>query len=355
MLRAVLAFAAIAAGGGCTTFDFPAPSAATDASMQASDASPSPDSGADAGPGASVSFLGMDDAIRLCAQIFRCSRLAEAIELSLALPINTPGSPLGFSACMDWMASPVDPSRPGLAVQQGILQSVARAASCSDAEGALPVLPVRTDAACAAGCAATSELTVCGSGGGAFVASCAPPYFGQSGDCVSSDAGTVNCVSLGSCTAGASCTDSSTLRECYAPAHASFTEYDCALSGRQCATATGAVAACVVPGKLAPPCAAKEARDSCDADSVLHCAGGLMAQTEIKCGAVGGSCTTSNPAGVARCVFPGARCTPLDTTSNQCTGDAISVCIAGVPQTVDCTTIYAHCQPADATRAAHCG
>jgi hypothetical protein len=349
MLRDVLAFAALAVGG-CTTFDFPPPTAATDASTPTSDAGPTFDAG-DGG----ASFLSLDDATRLCTQIFVCPRLAQAIELSLALPVNTPANPLGFSACMDWMASPVDPSRPGLALQQRILQSVANAASCSDAEGALPVQPVRADAGCAPGCAATSDLTLCGGGGGAFVVACAAPYFGLPGNCLESDAGTAECVSLGSCMVGGSCSDSTTLRDCYAPAHTSFTEYNCALSGRQCVSATGTAAACVAPGKLAPPCLPKETRDSCDADAILHCVGGLMPQTEIDCAAVGGSCTTNNAPGVARCVRPGASCTPFDSTMNQCAGGSISVCIAGAPQMIDCTRIHANCQPEDATHTAHCG
>jgi hypothetical protein len=355
MRRAVLAFAALGAWAGCTTFDFPAPGDSGDGSLPTTDASVLSDAGPAEASAAADAFLSPDDAARLCSRIFACPRLAEAIELSLAIPLNTPANPLGFSACMDWLAAPVDPARPGLAQQQSLLQGAARAASCATALAALPVQPERgVDAACAAGCATPNALTVCGSGGGSFVVACAPPTFAQSGDCLS-DGGTAECVTMGDCTAGTSCPDSNTLRDCYAAADTSFTDYDCALSGRLCVSGAGRVAGCVVPGKLAPPCLAKQVRDACDGDSVLHCAGGLLPQTEIACGPVGGSCTTSNPAGAARCVRPGDTCTPFDADINQCDGGFITACIGGDHTTIDCMAIGATCQPADATHTAHCG
>src|SRR5579884_667951 len=124
MARALLALALlVGAGGACTTFAFPRPDSTGDGGPDAtSDDGASvdatgDDAGDDAGDGASaaMTLLSMDDAARVCAQIFRCPGLAQAIELSLAIPVDTPSSPLSFSGCMDWLAGPIDKHRPGLA------------------------------------------------------------------------------------------------------------------------------------------------------------------------------------------------------------------------------------------------
>jgi hypothetical protein len=353
MHRALLALAVLAGtGSACTTFAFQRPQdSAGDAASDATTDSATTD-GPDGGP--FPSLLSSDDAARLCSQIFRCPQLAEAIELSLALPINTPASPLGFSACMDWLAGPIDPNRPGLAEQQKILRAVAPTSSCLAASAALPVQPSQATT-CTSGCAGPDAVNVCPTGGAAFTAACATPYYGQAGACVASDAGLAACVSSGACSQGLSCIDTNTLRDCHPPDDTTFTSYDCALSGRQCASGSGHVAACVIPGKLAPPCLAKQLNDTCDGDSVLHCAGDLLAQTEIACGAVGRTCTTQNAAGAARCTGAADACNPFDQGQNQCTGTTISVCIAGQKIGFDCASIGAGCQGADSTHTAHCG
>jgi hypothetical protein len=257
---------------------------------------------------------------------------------------------------MDWAAGPVDPARPGLVNQQTILGKVADAASCTDAFLALPVQTVKADGGCVDGCQATSQLTVCGPGGATFETSCSSAWFapGQTGDCITSDAGNALCLSLGQCSAGKSCLDTSTLRECY-PGNASYTAYDCSLSGRQCASGGAKVAACVVAGKLAPPCLLDDVKDECDGDSVLHCAGGLVPQTEIACGPVGGTCSAKNDGGAARCVRAGDACSPFDADQNVCTGQVIGVCIAGKKQTVDCSAIGAMCRGGGSSATGHCG
>jgi hypothetical protein len=348
MRRALVALAVLAgAGGACTTFAFSRPpdDAGSDAGTDAI-----PADGPDAG--GFPSLLSTDDAARLCAQLFRCPDLAEAVELSLALPVGTPSSPLGFSACMDWLAGPVDPARPGLAEQQSILRAVAPTASCTAAAAALPVQPSQSTT-CTAGCASPNAVNVCPAGGAAFSAACATPYYGQSGTCVA-DAGASTCVSAGACDSGLSCIDTYTLRDCHPPDDTTFTSYDCALSGRQCASGSGHVAACVIPGKLAPPCLARALKDTCDGDSVLHCAGDLLAQTEIACGAVGRTCSTQNAAGAARCVGTKDQCTPFDPGQNACSGTTITLCVAGGATTFDCSSIGASCVAGDSTHTAHC-
>jgi hypothetical protein len=372
MRRAVIALGLLAAVGAgapaaCTTFAFPRPSESADSGADGS-SDATADVTVEAAPegGTGGSFLSLADAAKFCAQLFRCGRLAEAVELSLAIPVNTPASPLNYSACMDWMAGPVDPGRPGLALQQGILQNVAHAATCGDAEAALPVQVAKADAACSPGCASTTSLSVCSPGGQTFTAACNSAWFAQSGDCFApdsglggniADGGSAICVSAGACPSGDTCPDSFTLRQCYPSNPPGFTAWNCAVSGRGCVSGTGKVAACAVPGKLAPPCLFKETKDECDGLAVVHCAGGFMAQTELDCSPFDGGCSTMNPPGVARCVSPGAQCTPFDPSQNQCSGTSISVCIGGQPQTINCagTGIFTTCQPNDATHTAHCG
>ena len=346
MPRVVVRLMALATGAAlaCTTFDFPRPS------------DQPADSGADAQAdvadvGAPRTLLSVSEGALFCAQLFRCPRLDEAVELSIALPVATP---LGFSACMDWVAGPIDPARIGLMSQQQLLQSVADAASCDAAYAALPVQPLDAGA-CAGACLDAGVIEACAKGdAGPFALSCAAPYFGQPGLCYADDAGVATCLSSGTCTAGLSCTDTSTLVDCFSAKANAFTAYDCTLSGRQCTSLGTRLADCVAPGHNTAPCPLQDVRDECDGTSVLHCAGGLLAQTEIDCAAVGRSCSTSNAASAARCVGPSDPCTPFDPAINQCTGDSISLCIGGTPQSFDCSSQRLTCVSGSAG-SGHCG
>src|ERR1700733_12151690 len=104
----------VAFGWACTTFNFPPPGDAGTGDAGPEGASP------EAGPDAhfAATLLSSQDGTLLCAELFRCPRLATAIELSLTIPLGTPSSPLGFSACMDWVTGPIDIGRVGLSAQQ---------------------------------------------------------------------------------------------------------------------------------------------------------------------------------------------------------------------------------------------
>jgi hypothetical protein len=351
MRRALLALLVLlgVVAAACTAFDFPAPTAGpSDAAPEA----PPPDVAVEAG--SSASYLSPDDAARLCSLLFQCPHLADAIALSIALPVDTPSSPLGFSSCMDWVAGPIDPERIGLAQQRALLTAVAGATSCATAGAALPVQPIDAGSTCGLTCADPTDLASCTSDGGTFLLPCAPPYFGQSGACFPYDAGAL-CASTGACTAGLSCSDPSTLRDCLPPTNASFVSYDCTLTARTCALLSkNALADCVLPGHNTAPCPLHDRRDACDGTSVLACAGGLTAQTEFDCVAVGRSCAVST-AGDARCVGAADTCSPFDADQNQCTGTTIRVCIAGVPASFDCAAIGKGCVGGSATQTAHCG
>jgi hypothetical protein len=338
----------------CTAFDFPSPGGT--ASDAAAETTPPDATTPEAGPAPS-SFLDTNDAARLCTWLFQCPHLSDAIALSIALPLDLPSSPLAFSACMDWVAGPVDPERLGLTQQRALLAAVAAAPTCEAAGAALPVQPAVQPAdagTCGLTCADPTDLATCSAEAGTFLLPCAPPYFGQSGACFATDAGAL-CVSTGACTAGLSCSDPNTLRDCLPPTNASFVSYVCTLTARQCASPskTG-LADCVLPGHDTAPCPLHDRRDACDGTSVLACAGGLTAQTEFDCSAVGRTCTVST-AGDARCVGPTDTCTPFDADQSQCSGTAIRVCIGGVPSSYDCSAIGKSCVAGGAGQTAHCG
>jgi hypothetical protein len=345
MQRVAVRLIALATGVGlaCTAFDFPAPD--NPASDAGSDVlTPAPD-----GP-ASTALLSVSDGALLCAQLFRCPRLDQAIELTIALPVATP---LGYSACMDWVAGPIDPARIGLSSQQGLLHAVAVAASCDAAYAALPVQPLDAGT-CTGACLDAAVLESCAKGdAGAFSVSCGYPYFGQPGACYA-EAGVATCLTAGTCTNGLSCTDPSTLVDCYSSQLGAFTAYDCVPSGRQCMSLGTYLADCVAPGHNTAPCPLQDVRDECDGTSVRHCAGGRLAQTEIDCSAVGRSCSTSNAASAARCVGPGDACTPFDPDVDQCSGNSISLCIGGSKQSFDCSSQKLACVPGSAG-SGHCG
>jgi hypothetical protein len=166
------------------------------------------------------------------------------------------------------------------------------------------------------------------------------------------------CVSTsGPCTTGKSCPDPSnatTLRDCYFDRL--YTDYNCSISGRQCApTQNGKSADCVVPPMGGPPCDGGSV-DDCDLASVRHCSS--ITQTEFRCDAVGLTCSSANDGHVPRCApDAGAACNPFDARQNVCAGDTISVCIGGRSQPFDCTSIDLKClsEPSGSAQTAHCG
>lgn len=267
--------------------------------------------------------------------------------------------PLSFSGCINWVAGPINPTRTGLAAQRALLAAVAATTTCDAAAAALPVRPTDagTGATCGLACADKADMLSCTPEAGTFVLPCSPPYFAvEGGVCLSDDAGLAGCVTAGACQTGLSCADTNTLRECVALTIEAYASYDCTLTGRQCATISkNTLADCVVPAHNTAPCPLRDRRDSCDGTSVLHCAGGLLAQTEYDCSAAGRSCSESNKAGVARCVGPGDACTPFDDGQSACTGAKIQVCIGGSPVSYDCGAIGKTCVAGGAGQTGHCG
>jgi len=346
--------AAVLAGlclGACTTFDFPAPDGGTDSDAGAPDATTTTDAGAEASPDAGpTSFLSLEAAARLCAWTFECPGLAQAIEASLVIPVATPATPLNFSGCMDWLAGPVDPARIGLSEQRTILQAIAAASSCATAYAATPAQPVDTDAKCLLDTCSGSALQTC-TLAGSFLLQCDEPLFDQPGGCVVPDVDEAAlCVTVGACTPGGSCNGTTTYVDCYKDG-ASFTAYDCTLSGRICAS--GPMPDCAAPGSLAAPCPAHGTDDRCDMSTVVHCAGGVLAETEFDCSHTQRTCLQTS--GAARCMGTNDACSQIDSDINVCSGSAISLCVGGQKTSLDCSSIGRMCMPATPTQTPHCG
>jgi hypothetical protein len=368
-LRRVAVVLAATSLGACTTFDFPPPSGAAGDDAGPTDATTSADVTADASPDTGApSFLDVTTAARLCALTFQCPGLAAAIEASLVIPLDTPTTPLNFSGCIDWLAGPVDPGRVGLTQQRTILQTIAGQPTCAGAYASCPAQPASTSTPCTVDGCADSELLSCTSAG-SFAITCGAPLFSATGSCVLSQVSGVGlCVTEGTCSSGLSCAGAGnpapTLVDCYKDGD-SYTAYDCTLSGRECDEAAEGDPDCVAPGKDTAPCPDRLARDACDTGgtSVIHCAGGVLAETELDCAATGRACSTTS--GVARCVDPSTdQCTPflMDGTVNACVAldaggpaTAISLCIGGRKTSFDCASIDLSCQPSTDTQTAHCG
>ncbi len=194
--------------GACTTFDFSPPSGVAGDDGGSSDATtpPIPDASGDATPDAGApALLDLTTAARLCALVFSCPGLGQAIESSLVIPVATPTTPLNFSGCVDWLAGPIDPARVGLAQQQAILQAIAGpadTATCAAAYAASPVKPVDAGASCPADSCVGGALQICSSLGD-FSVPCTAPLYAQTGTCVVPATSTAICATKKACTPGA--------------------------------------------------------------------------------------------------------------------------------------------------------
>jgi hypothetical protein len=339
----------LAGAVACTTFAFPAPTGSSpDAS---SDGNPTDGSAGDGG--ATTSFLDVTSAARVCSLTFKCPQLAAAIEASLVIPVATPATPLNFSGCVDWLAGPISQNRPGLLEQQQVLTAMASAATCEAAFTPLGLQP--GDAAvCTLLSCAGADLETCTPASGPLLSACGAPQYSEPGTCVTTTAASL-CMSpvlpVGqTCVFGASCPTPAILDQCHTSG-TSHTEYNCALSGRQCSAAAGD---CVGLNKTTPPCSSKlDSYDGCGTTSVVHCVPGLLSETEFDCRAVDRDCSTAS--GAARCVGANDTCTPFDSTVNTCSGTSVNLCVGGSKVSFDCASIGQACQPESGSQTAHCG
>jgi hypothetical protein len=344
LLACAASFATVL-GGACTTFNglgLP-PVPATDGGDAAvGDAAP--------GPGYTA-YLSLQDAARVCTLVFQCAGLSESITESLALQFSGGTEPSSFPLCMDLLAGPVDPGRPGLAIQRAMLSQLAAATTCA-AAAAIPYVRQMLDAGCphAESCA-DGFATRC-SAGAVFQTSCDSPLFADGGaTCVlaaAPDGGTGN---VAACDSPTPCGNTrlfcagDTVHGCDTATGTLYT-YDCSVSGRVCGIGPANLPRCQ------DDCLTTTQAWDCKDNAVRVCR--PMVQSELACAPIGASCKTS-AAGTPYCARTGAPCTPFDGKVGTCSGNSIALCINGQPASFDCGAIGQACQSANADQSAHCG
>jgi hypothetical protein len=318
---AALAFAA------CTTFDGLSArivdgGGGGDASQVDSDTAPD---GAQKG----TTFLGLDDAIRLCALAVKCPQLSKSIQASLAIPIDN----LNFSLCVDWLAGPVPPNRIGVTMQATELACAAKGQSCVAALACLSQeFTDDNDSRCAGipldgGKDATSGFyQYCDDAGGVVrcdpqflhdVLHCTSAYYAPASKCMVGNDGTKTCSTGSDCPATA-CNGNLLV---FCGTNGTHQGENCAIEGFTCGND-------VTDDSGIPTCLTSDRVKACTTQGT-DCVGTVASvcdgftRSEYDCAALRGSCTKA--AGTARCKREGDHCAPEDANVNQCTGNQIAL------------------------------
>src|SRR6185436_4925818 len=109
MLRRRSAIVLLTIALGCRTF--------SSLERPKDDAGAAADAG-DASASAPPTLLALDEAVRACAQVYECDKLAAAIETTIAVPVAAGfAAAPSFAACVNWLAGRTSPARPGLEEQ----------------------------------------------------------------------------------------------------------------------------------------------------------------------------------------------------------------------------------------------
>jgi hypothetical protein len=293
-------------------------------------------------------YLTLDEAARLCGLAAACPKLAGSIIASLGLPIDG----LNASICATWLAGPVPPNRPGFAVQRETLKGLAAASSCELAALTLPFEVIDAiDPRCAG---LTGYQCIDGDRAVAncdlhFIQHCDSKKFGAGSSCRIGLQDTGRCA-LGGCLeqqidckgdVSTVCDLTSLLR----------LQYDCAFNGLQCGDGSGPGAYCgSAQGALVCDSPSDIGTGRCEDDVLLVCDG--LELVDFDCSSLGGSCNPDNP--TAGCVLPGAACSPENGDETTCSGDVLSLCVAGRRRSVDCEAIGMSCVAASGGRTARC-
>jgi hypothetical protein len=353
---------ALGLGGGvflaCTTFD--------GLSAQKPEQSPPPtDSGH---PDTSIvpdatqkqtTFLGIEDAVRICALAIKCPQFPKSIQSSLAIPLDT----LNFSLCVDWLAGPVPPTRIGVALEATELGCVAKGKTCIEALSCISQEFLEdTDTRClglrdAGPDAKPGTYEYCDDSGAVVrcdaeflhdILHCSSGYYAPSSRCTVGSDGTKTCATGINCSAAPSCRGS--LLD-FCAFNATHQGQNCAIEGFTCGldvTDDSGTPTCLTSDRV-EACTAQTT--DCEGNAASVCDG--FTRSLYDCAALGGTCTKA--AGTARCKRDSDTCAPEDPAVNQCTGTIVSLCIGGAPTTFDCATVGLQCVPGAASASGHCG
>jgi hypothetical protein len=294
---------------------------------------------------APLEYLSLENGARLCARISACPLVADTIVASIGMPADV----INFSQCMTWVSGPIAPDRPGFALQQSMLTCMVNAPSCEEAAYCgfvvklVPGLPICDNGNTCVGAEAAAD---CLKGVAYF---CKTAGFDANSACVK-DGEVVKC-SLGDCAApGTSVCSGEALHRC--DMESRLRPFFCPAWGLVCSDVNGAPA-CATQAGTSTPCTTLGASSCAASGAAVVCTGDL--ESGWDCAAVGGAC--AGPSGSVRCAGPKDACSPFDVGVNECIsgGQGIAICVGGSKVEVDCSAIGLSCQPADASKTAHCG
>lgn len=338
--------------GACTVFnglsvpEAPGMDASFDASAEA-EAAPVP---VDAGPG----FLSLDDAVRFCVNAFNCPNLSTSVLESIDVPVDNQH----FSSCVDWMAGPLPPDRPGVSVTAGFLKCVASANSCSAAGDCMwidlldPGDPrcngidsgPLTDSGFDPGSCIDDAGDAIFCKGSPVIYHCRNPYFAPNSSCRTNVDNSKYCDLPGGC-GGSTLCDGSVLSYC--SVGGLRVSYDCAPGGFTCGTDSTGDTDCLTNGTFR---GCTTLGVSCSNNNVAVCDG--LYQASYNCVSAGATCDDTF---TARCKRPTDTCSPASPGIDTCTGNVINLCTGGQPVNYDCSSIGLTCKPASGGQTAHCG
>ena len=356
----------------CTTFDgISVPPPGTDGgnpsdtgTPDVSRDSPGSDAGGDACGAATKGYLSLAEAAKACSFVMDCDTGQFELDIETNLGIIT--SSTSYAYCMNALAGTVPSDRPGLAIQQQVLQCVARAPNCGAARACLAVESiVGQDSRCVDGGPQNEAGVYCANGGAdivdctsSIVQHCATPMFAN-GSCVldPGDPGYYGCGRLVTQCASqiASCEIATSVLDDCAQGTSVDTTSDCKVFGTSCGTPQvdgGPTAACMTDG-LYRPCDTTTFRDQCDSDSsaIATCTFiGILSRTN--CAAMGKRCDSTN--GTPLCVGTNDPCTPFSLGIGQCQGNQVTLCIDGQPTSFDCSCSGLACGALNGAGSAHC-
>ena len=338
--------------GACTVFNGLSVPDATggDASFDGTADSGEGSANVDAGGG----FLSLEDAVKFCVNAFNCPDLATSTLESIDVPVDTQH----FSSCVDWMAGPLPPDRPGIPNTAQFLKCAADATSCSAAGDCIwldlidPGDPrcvgidsgPLTEACFDPGTCTPDGGDVLFCKGSPSVFHCSSNYWGPKTVCATATDQSHYCYLPGGCGTGTDC-DGSILSYCSTGGRR--VAFDCSLGGFTCGTDSTGNTDCLTNGTLRN-CSTLGV--SCANDNVSVCDG--LYQAAYDCVSAGATCDDTF---TARCKLSTDTCSPASPGIDTCNGNSINLCSGGQPVTFDCTSIGLTCKPALAGQTAHCG
>lgn len=339
--------------GSCTTFNGvtvppPVTDAASDVAIDvaidvAVDAAP------DGGP-AAHSLLSMQDAARVCALAAKCPYLSPSLQASSAIPAD----PSNFSLCMHWLAGPFPPDRLGFGLQQQSVACMAMATTCAQAAACVS-LEYLDPADVRCGDAGADAGPSCADDGGTilycgthYAAHCNTAYFAAGSKCTVGSGQLYGCALGANCTVTNTCVGSSVFDECGSTDNLHY-RLNCDYEGYDCSEVPdGSLIGCL-SGNEAYPCSTLDTSCASDGVTVQVCDG--YDYSLYDCASLGGTC--SNKGGGGICATKNDKCTPFDANVNMCSGNVVSLCVGGQPQTFDCSSIGMSCT--GGAGSAHCG